>query len=68
MSEIRYGNFKNRLYYLQMNIKATRRNDTNDFCMNFNMLSFTQKRLYQWNASECSIKEDFNQNGRLSIS
>ena len=34
----------------------------------FAMHSFTQKRLCQWNARKCSIKEDFNQNGSLSIS
>ena len=27
--------FQNRLYYLQMNIEATRKNVTNDFHMNF---------------------------------
>ena len=32
------------------------------------MYSFTQKRLCQWNARKCSIKEDFNQNDSLSIS
>ena len=35
MSEIKYGNFKNWLFYLQMNIEATRENVTNDFRMNF---------------------------------
>ena len=34
----------------------------------FAMYLFTQKRLCQWNARKCSIKEDFNQNGSLSIS
>ena len=34
----------------------------------FAMCSFTQKRLCQWNARKCSIKEGFNQNGSLSIS
>ena len=29
--------------------------------------SFMQKRLCQWNARKCGIKEDFNQNVRLSI-
>ena len=32
------------------------------------MYSFTQKRLCHWNARKCSIKEDFNQTGSLSIS
>ena len=31
------------------------------------MYLFTQKRLCQWNVIKCSIKEDFNQNGSLSI-
>ena len=31
------------------------------------MYSFTQKRLCQWIARKCSIKEDFNQNDNLSI-
>ena len=35
MSEIKYENFKNRLYYSQMNIEATQKNVTNDFRMNF---------------------------------
>ena len=30
MGEIKYEKFKNRLYYLQMNIKTTRKNVTND--------------------------------------
>ena len=34
----------------------------------FAMYLFTQKRLCQWNARKCSIKEDFYQNGSLSIS
>ena len=34
----------------------------------FALYSFTQKRLCQWNARKCSINEDFNQNGSLSIS
>ena len=37
MNEIRYGNFKigcNTLYYLQMNIKVTRKNVTNYFRIN----------------------------------
>ena len=32
------------------------------------MYLFKQKRLCQWNARKCSNKEDFNQNGSLSIS
>ena len=35
MGEIKCANLKNRLYYLQMNIKATRKNVTNDFRINF---------------------------------
>ena len=35
MGEIKYGNFKNRLYHLLMNIKATRKNLTNEFRINF---------------------------------
>ena len=35
MSEIKYGIFLNRLYYLQMNINATRKNVTNDFRIHF---------------------------------
>ena len=35
MSKIKYRNFKNRLNYFQMNIKATRKNVANDFRMNF---------------------------------
>ena len=38
------------------------------FVIIFAMYSFTQKRLCQWNARKCSIKEGFNQNGSLSIS
>ena len=38
------------------------------FVLIFAMYSFTQKRLCQWNVRKCSIKEDFNQNGSLSIS
>ena len=34
----------------------------------FAIYSFMQKRLCSWNARKCSIKEDFNQNGSLSIS
>ena len=34
----------------------------------FAIYSFTQKRLCDWNARKCSIKEDFNQNGSLNIS
>ena len=34
----------------------------------FATYSFTQKRLCQWTAGKCSIKDDFNQNGSLSIS
>ena len=35
MNEIKYGDFKNRLYFLQMSIQATRKNVTNEFCINF---------------------------------
>ena len=38
------------------------------FVQFFAMYSFTQKRLFQWNARKCSIKEESNQNGSLSIS
>ena len=38
------------------------------FVKTFAMYSFTQKRLCQWNSRYCCIKEDFNQNGSLSIS
>ena len=31
------------------------------------MYSFMQERLCQWNARKSSIKEDFNQNGSLSL-
>ena len=34
----------------------------------FAMYSFMQKRLCQWDARKCTIKEDFNQNDSLSIS
>ena len=34
----------------------------------FAMYSLLQKRLCQWNARKCTIKEDFNQNDSLSIS
>ena len=44
------------------------KNVTNDFCIHFAMYLITQKLLCQWNARKCSIKEDFNQNGRLSLS
>ena len=37
------------------------------FASIFAMYSFTQKRLCQWNARKCSIKEDFYQNGIISI-
>ena len=35
MSEIKYGKFQNRLYYLQMNIKATRKILQIIVCINF---------------------------------
>ena len=35
MSEIKCGNIKIGVFYLQMNIKATRKNVTNDFRINF---------------------------------
>ena len=34
---------------------------TNDFHIYLTMYSFTQKRLCQWNAIKCSIKEDFTE-------
>ena len=34
----------------------------------FALYLVTQKRLCQWNARKCSVKEDFNQNSSLSIS
>ena len=48
--------------------QSDQKNDTNDFRINFAMYLFTQKRLCQWNARNCSIKEDFNQNGSLNFS
>ena len=47
---------------------SDQKNVTNDFRINFAMHSYTQKRLCQWIARKCSIKEDFNQNDSLSIS
>ena len=38
------------------------------FVKKFATYSLTQKRLCQWNARKCSIKEDFNQNDSLSFS
>ena len=35
MNEINYGNFYNRLYYLQMNIKVTRKKCYQCFRINF---------------------------------
>ena len=68
MSEIKYRKFQDRLYYLQMNIKATRKNVTNDFRINFRYVFVYEKQPCQWNARKCRIKDDFNQNGSLSIS
>ena len=41
---------------------------TNDFRIIFRYVFGHAKRLCQWNARKCSIKEDFKQNGSLSIS
>ena len=48
--------------------QSDQKNVTNDFRLIFAMNSFTQKRRCQWNARKCSIREDFNQIGSLSIS
>ena len=45
-----------------------KKNVTNDFRIIFRYVLVNAKRLCQWNARKCSIKEDFNQNGSLSIS
>ena len=68
MNEIKYGNFKNQLYYLQMNIKATRKNVTNDFRINFRYVFVHAKKTVSMECLYCSIKEGFNPNGSLSIS
>ena len=39
----------------------------NDFRIHFRYVLVHAKRLCQWNARKCSIQEDFNQNGSLSI-
>ena len=39
--------FQNLLYYLQMNIKATRKNVTNDFLINFRYV-FINAKTTQW--------------------
>ena len=44
-----------------------KKNVTNDFRINFRYALVHAKRLCQWIARKCSIKEDFNQNDSLSI-
>ena len=64
MSEIKYGNFKIGCITSKRPEKVLQM----IFVYIFAMYLFTQKRLCQWNARKCSIKEVFNQNGSLSIS
>ena len=68
MNEIKYGNFKKCLYYLQTNITATRINVTNDFCIHFPYVIVHAKTALSMECQKIGIKEDFDQNGSLSIS
>ena len=40
--------------------RSYQKNATNDFRMNFRHVFVHAKRLCQWNARKCSIREDFN--------
>ena len=68
MSEILYGNVKIVCIYYKRTSKRPEKNNTNDFRINFRYVFVHAKRLCQWNARKCSIKEDFNQNDSLSFS
>ena len=48
--------------------QSDKRNVTNDFRMHVRYVIVHAKTTRHWNARECSIKEDLNQNGTLSIS
>ena len=60
MSEIKYGNFKIGCITYQRTSKQPEKIIQMIFVYIFAMYLFTQKRLCQWNARKCSIKEDFN--------
>ena len=48
--------------------QSDHKNITNDFRIHFLQCIHSRKNDCQWNARKCSIKEDFNHNGSLSIS
>ena len=54
MNEIKYVIFQNRLYNLQRNIKATRKNVTNDFRINFRYV-FVHAKTNARNAASMRI-------------
>ena len=67
ISEIKYGNFKINCI-LANEHRSDRKNVTNDFRINFCYVFVHAKTTLSMNARKCRIKEDFNQNGSLSIS
>ena len=48
--------------------KSDQKNCYKSFSHKFSICIRSHKNDCQWNARKCSIKEDFNQNGSLSIS
>ena len=59
MSDIKYGNFINRLYYLLMNIKATIKNTTYDFCINFRYVFVHEKTTLSMECQKMYNQEGF---------
>ena len=68
MSEIKHGNFKISLILANEHQSDQKTMQHMIFIYIFAMYLFMQRRLCQRNARKCSIKEDFNQTGSVSIS
>ena len=68
MSEIKYGYFSKSAVLVSNEHPSDQKKCYKLFLYTFSLRIRSRKNARQWNARKFSIKEDFKQNGSLSIS